>query len=94
MQGYLYIWHINLHMVRYDSQFQTKFEDFSSLYQLRLNPGNRWVQLAALLPWDEMVSIYKKKFSRTMGAPSVDPRLMIGAFIIKHKLRLSDEEAL
>lgn len=81
-------------MIRYTSQFQTKFEDFSSLYQLRLNPDNRWIQLAALMPWDEMVNIYKKKFNQAMGAPSVNPRFIIGAFIIKHKLRLSDDEAL
>ena len=81
-------------MIRYTSQFQSKIDDFSSLYQLGLNPGNRWIQLAALLPWDKMVGIYKKKFSREIGAPSVNPRYIIGAFIIKHKLKLSDEETL
>ena len=81
-------------MIRYTSQFQTKFDEFSSLYQLRLNPDNRWIQLASLLPWDEMVNIYRKKFSRSMGAASVNPRYIIGAFVIKHKLRLSDEETL
>ena len=81
-------------MVRYTSQFQAKFQEFSSLYQLRLNPDNRWIQLASLLPWDEMVYIYKKKFNNTIGAPSVNPRYIIGAFVIKHKLRLSDEETL
>jgi transposase, IS5 family len=81
-------------MVRYTSQFQTKIDEFSSLYQLQLNPNNRWIQLAALLPWDKMINIYKKKFSREMGAPSINPRFIIGAFIIKHKLGLSDEETL
>jgi len=82
-------------MIQYTSQFQAKFDEFSSLYQLQLKPENRWVQLAALLPWDEMVKIYKKKFSpNNMGAGSINPRVVIGAFIIKHKLKLSDEETL
>lgn len=78
----------------YTSQYQTQFEEFSNLCQLELTPGNRWVQLGALLPWDRMVEIYQKKFSPTMGAQAVNPRWIIGAFIIKHKLRLSDEETL
>lgn len=81
-------------MIRYNSQHQTKITEFSNLHQLQLNPQNRWVQLAALLPWDKMVSIYSKKFSKQMGAGTVNPRHIIGAFIIKHKLRLSDEETL
>jgi len=81
-------------MINYTSQYQTQFEDFSNLCQLQLDPGNRWIQLGALLPWDRMVEIYRKKFSPDMGAQATNPRWVIGAFIIKHKLRLSDEETL
>lgn len=81
-------------MIQYSSQFQTKIEDFSSLYQLNLSPNNRWIQLSFLLPWDELVKIYSKKFSEKMGAKSINPRIIIGSFIIKHKLGLSDEETL
>lgn len=81
-------------MITYTSQYQTQFEEFSNLCQLELDPGNRWIQLGALLPWDRMVAIYQKKFSADMGAEATDPRWVIGAFIIKHKLRLSDEETL
>ena len=41
-----------------------------------------------------MVEIYAKRFSPNMGAKAVNPRWVIGAFIIKHKLRLTDEETL
>lgn len=41
-----------------------------------------------------MVEVYAKRFSLTMGAGAVNPRWVIGAFIIKHKLRLTDEETL
>ena len=81
-------------MIKYTSQYQTQFEDFSNLCQLELDPTNRWIQLGALLPWDRMVEVYVKRFSPNMGAGAVNPRWVIGAFIIKHKLRLSDEEAL
>ena len=94
MQGYLYIRDITLHMISYTSQFQTKITEFSSISHINLNPGNRWIVLAGLLPWDEMVNTYKKKFSAAMGAGSINPRHIIGAFIIKHKLELSDEETL
>lgn len=81
-------------MINYSSQYQTQFQEFSNLCQLQLDPGNRWVQLGALLPWDRMVGIYQQKFSPDMGAGATNPRWVIGAFIIKHKLRLSDEETL
>ena len=81
-------------MINYTSQYQTQFEDFSNLCQLELNPANRWIQLGALLPWDRMVQVYVKRFSPNMGAGAVNPRWVIGAFIIKHKLRLADEETL
>jgi hypothetical protein len=81
-------------MINYTSQYQTQFEDFSNLCQLELDPNNRWIQLGALLPWDRMVEVYAKRFSANMGARAVNPRWVIGAFIIKHKLRLTDEETL
>ena len=81
-------------MINYTSQYQTQFENFSNLCQLQLDPNNRWIQLGALLPWDRMVEVYAKRFSPNMGAKAVNPRWVIGAFIIKHKLRLTDEETL
>ena len=94
MQSFMYISNKNLHMLQYNSQYQKKFEEFSSLYQLKLDPANRWIQLAALLPWDHMTAIYAKKISTAMGAPTVNPRIVIGVMIIKHKLNLSDQETL
>ena len=81
-------------MIDYTSQYQTKIEEFSSINHIKLNPNNRWIALGNLLPWDELVNIYKKKFSSNMGAKSINPRHIIGAFIVKHKLGLSDEQTL
>ena len=81
-------------MINYTSQYQAKIQEFSSINQINLNPDNRWITLAGFLPWDELVAIYKKRFSAGMGAGSIDPRHIIGAFIVKHKLGLTDEETL
>jgi len=81
-------------MIDYTSQYQTKIAAFANLYQLQLDPSNRWIALGYLIPWDKLVALYSKRFSSTMGAKATDPRQIIGAFIIKHKLCLSDEETL
>ena len=78
-------------MVHYTSQHQLKIEEFGNLYQIKLNPKNRWVQLANHFPWDRCVKIYTRHFSNT-GRSSLNPRIVIGSLIIKHKLNLSDDE--
>jgi hypothetical protein len=78
-------------MLKYTSQYQGKFSEFSNIGQLRLQPTNRWIQLGDKLPWDLLVNIYTQYFS-DYGSIGVNPRIMIGSLIIKHKLVLSDEE--
>ena len=94
MQGIMHILHLPLHMVNYTSQYQTEFEEFNSLYQLELKIENRWIRLGSQLPWDILAKIYSKRVSSTMGAGGINPRIIIGSFIVKHKLNLSDEETL
>jgi len=78
-------------MVQYISQYQLEIEEFGNLYQMKLNPQNRWVLLGKHLPWDKLVQIYVKHFSN-IGSACINPRIVIGSLIIKHKLNLSDEE--
>jgi len=80
-------------MVKYTSQYQTKITEFSTLRHLNLNEQNRWIQLGFCLPWDKLVKIYSKRFS-DCGAGTVNPRYVIGAFIIKHIGNCTDEDAL
>lgn len=94
MQYYSYIVAITLHMINYTSQYQLKFDEFSALYHLNLDPNNRWIQLASILPWDNMVKQWAKHYSYSMGAGGVNPRVLIGSMIVKHKLNLTDEETL
>ena len=83
-----------MHMIHYISQYQQSFEEFNTLNHLKLNYKNRWIQLGAHLPWDNLVKIFSLKFNANLGAKSINPRIIIGSFIIKHKLNLSDEETL
>jgi len=80
-------------MIQYTSQHQQKIKEFGNLYQMNLNPQNRWVLLAQHLPWDSLVEIYSECFSEK-GRVCINPRMVIGSLIIKHKLNLSDEETL
>ncbi|WP_373519030.1 IS5 family transposase [Pricia sp.] len=78
-------------MVQYTSQHQLKIEEFGNLYQMKLDPDNRWIQLAAHFPWDGCAKIYSRHFPDS-GRTAIDPRIVIGSLIIKHKLALSDDE--
>ncbi len=94
MQGYPYIYknipaHGALHIRR-----PAKITEFDEHYELRLDPDNRWIRLGKLLPWDEMAALYCRELSAHMGAGTVDPRHVIGAIIVKHKLGLSDTKTL
>lgn len=78
-------------MIDYTSQHQLKIEEFGNLYQMKLNPENRWVKMAFHFPWDRCAEIFTKLFAER-GRTAIDPRVVIGSLIIKHKLNLSDEE--
>lgn len=69
-------------------------EEFKTPFQVRLDKGNRWVKLGESIPWDALASIYYRSMSSEKGAPAIDARIVIGAMIIKHKLKLDDREVI
>src|SRR5208283_3773159 len=72
---------------------QPEFEPFYLPFGGHLHSDNRWVQLAKLIPWEEIEKKYEKNFAESgMGAPAKSVRIALGALIIKEKLKLSDEE--
>lgn len=81
-------------MVKYTSIKQISIEDFIQPFGGKLSKENRWVKLANFLPWDEMVSSYIKSMSQEMGRKAIDPRVAVGALIIKHILRATDEDTI
>ena len=82
-----------LKMIRDQSSNQTAL-DFYLPFGGELNPENRWVILSEVIPWDELGAVYNNSISSRMGAPALPSRVVIGAMIIKHMKKLSDEEAI
>lgn len=77
----------------YVSNNQLTLEGFENPFDKKLNPENRWVRLSNALPWDDLVSIYRKHFPvKETGRPDLNPRVVLGAIIIKHMCDLDDRE--
>ena len=79
-------------MIRYTPQNQLSIELFQHPFERELDRKNRWVKLAAVIPWDELAAVYSRKLQANTGRYSVDARTVIAALIVKHKLKLSDRE--
>ena len=57
-----------------------------------LKSDNRWVELAAVIPWEEVEKVYAKNFTSHTGPKALPSRVALGALIIQIKLNLTDEE--
>ena len=79
-------------MIKYRATSQLSIEEFQTPFQANLDKDNRWVKLSAIIPWDRLARIYYQSMSTDKGAPSIDARIVIGAMIIKHNLKLDDRE--
>ena len=78
---------------QYISQNQLILTGFETPFSKGLNPNNRWIILAHKIPWDILVSTYQKQLGNSLtGADGINPRVAIGAMIIKHMCDLSDRE--
>jgi len=66
---------------------------FSELFPFggKLDPENRWLKIADLIPWEHLESRYQSYFS-DRGRPAKDGRLVIGILLLKHMTGLSDDE--
>ena len=81
-------------MIRYTSEKQQPLSGFETPFEATLDENNRWVNLSQLIPWDKLANAYYSALHSSHGRPAKDARLIIGAVIIKHKLKLSDEETI
>ena len=79
-------------MIRYTPSSQLTLEGFEHPFDKELDLANRWVVLAGLVPWDELAAIYSHDLRSDSGRETVDIRMVIGALIVKHRLKLSDRE--
>ncbi len=80
---------------KYLSENQLTLEGFETPFAKSLNPNNRWFILARKIPWDLLVSTYQNQMGNTQtGAEGINPRVAIGAMIIKHMCNISDRETI
>ena len=79
----------------YQSLTQLTIQGFETPFAQKLDPTNRWVRLAEQVPWDKIVGVYLKQLNnQTLGASSINPRVVLGSVMIKHLKNLSDEETI
>jgi len=82
-------------MQPFQSLTQLTIEGFETPFAQKLDPKNRWAVLERLIPWDDIVGIYLKAMRNSVTAASgIQPRVALGALIIKHLANLSDEETI
>ena len=77
----------------YISPIYSVLPGFGTPFDQHLDSTNRWVVLANLIPWDILVNKYQRQLNNQQtGADGINPRVAIGAMIIKHICDLSDRD--
>lgn len=67
--------------------------DFFLPFGGQLDEKNRWVKLAALIPWSHAEKSYNKHFKNTeRGQEALNVRMALGALIIQARMQLPDRE--
>jgi hypothetical protein len=74
------------------SNGQIQLTDFGMPSGMELDPNNRWVQKADIIPWSEIELRYAKLFGSTTGNVAKPLRLALGALIIQTERNISDDE--
>jgi len=61
-------------------------------FGVELRTDNRWVQFAAIMPWEKIDRLYQAKFTELRGQVAKPSRLAFGALFIQWRLGITDEE--
>lgn len=72
---------------------QIHMNEYIEPFSGTLNPNNRWVQMAELIPWNEFEDEYASNFGET-GNVAYPLRMALGTLIIKEHRKTSNEETL
>ena len=71
---------------------QRSFEDFDQPLGLTMNPNNRWIKKAEVIPWLGLEKDYAKLFKNKKGDVAKPFRMAFGALLIQTEYQWSDEE--
>ena len=78
-------------MYRFEEK-QLSFTDFNQPQGLQMNPENRWIKKAEMIPWDTIEKEYAKLFPSRTGMPAKPLRMALGSLLIQEQYHYSDEE--
>lgn len=80
-------------MYRTKDKRQLELENFVLPFGGKLNPKNRWIRLARLIPWEEFEERYAEQFADSnMGTPAKPFRVALGSLLIKERQKITDRE--
>ena len=79
-------------MYKFKREKQISFTDFNQPQGLQMNPDNRWVKKAAMIPWDTIEAEYAKLFPSHTGMPAKPLRMALGSLLIQKQYHYPDEE--
>ena len=79
-------------MYKSNKSQQHSFLDFNQPLGLHMNPENRWVKMADLIPWDVFEEKYADLFPSDTGNVAKPLRMALGALIIQTKFQFADRE--
>jgi hypothetical protein len=79
-------------MYVFQSAGQLSIEQFHIPFGGKLDPGNRWVVLSDVIPWQPLENSYAPQFNATTGAPAKLFRMAFGALYIQQRPGITDRE--
>ncbi len=79
-------------MYKTSDKSQPSLFDFNQPLGLSMSPDNRWVQLAARVPWEVFEEKYAALFPSGTGNVAKPLRLALGSLIIQNRFQYSDRE--
>jgi hypothetical protein len=81
-------------MYRKSQNRQIGLDDFNQPMGLKMNPNNRWIKKAAVIPWGSIENRYAALFESNTGMPAKPLRMALGSLMIQREYGYSDRELL
>ena len=79
-------------MYKFHKNRQAELTDFNQPLGMKLNPDNRWVKKADMIPWDAIEEKYAELFPSKTGMPAKPLRVALGSLMIQKEYEYSDRE--
>ena len=70
---------------------ELELKNFYQPFGGKMNPENRWIKMAEMIPWEKLEEKYASQF-KAIGRGAKKVRMALGALLIQQKFGFSDEE--